>query len=79
MTLQGLALLALVFGDIGFDHPGRFGLEFDHGVLLALLWFGSSCVGFMVARGRKQSGLLKLQALVFSLSVCVCLVIMALG
>lgn len=24
----------LAFGDIGFDHPGRYGLDFDHLVLL---------------------------------------------
>lgn len=36
-SLQGLILLVLLLGDIGFDHPGRFGLAFDH--LLLLLGF----------------------------------------
>jgi len=36
-VLQCLVVLALVFGDIGFDHPGRFGLSFDHFLILLLI------------------------------------------
>ncbi len=32
--LQGFILLVLFFGDIGFDKPGRFGLDFGHFLLL---------------------------------------------
>jgi hypothetical protein len=29
MILESALLAVLVFGDIGFDHPGRFGLDFN--------------------------------------------------
>ena len=32
--LQCLVILALYFGDIGFDKPGRFGLDFGHFLIL---------------------------------------------
>ena len=31
---QGLIVIVLLFGDIGFDRPGRFGLDFGHLLLL---------------------------------------------
>ena len=31
---QFLICVVLAFGDIGFDHPGRFGLDFGHFLLL---------------------------------------------
>ena len=34
--LQILIVLILLFGDIGFDVPGRFGLDFGHLLLLLL-------------------------------------------
>jgi len=33
-AIQFLVILTLAFGDIGFDKPGRFGLDFDHLVIL---------------------------------------------
>ena len=35
---QLLLLAVLLFGDIGFDHPGRFGMSFGHGILLSALY-----------------------------------------
>jgi len=35
---QLLLLAVLLFGDIGFDHPGRFGMSFGHGILLFALY-----------------------------------------
>ena len=35
--LQCLVALALTFGDIGFDKPGRLGLGFDHFLILLLI------------------------------------------
>lgn len=34
--LQCLVILVLYFGDIGFDKPGRFGLDFDHLLILVV-------------------------------------------
>jgi len=34
--LQCLVFLVLYFGDIGFDKPGRFGLDFDHFLILVV-------------------------------------------
>ncbi len=36
-VLQCLAVLVLYFGDIGFDRPGRFGLAFQHFLILMCL------------------------------------------
>ncbi len=35
--LQFLVVLTLYFGDIGFDKPGKFGLDFYHFLLLMLV------------------------------------------
>ena len=35
--LQCVVALTLAFGDIGFDKPGRLGLDFDHFLLLLLI------------------------------------------
>lgn len=42
---QCLLILVLYFGDIGFDKPGRFGLDFDH---LLILIVTQACL-FVVA------------------------------
>ena len=36
-TFQLLAAIAITAGDIGFDHPGRFGLSFHHFVAAAMV------------------------------------------
>ena len=35
---QVLLMAVLIFGDIGFDRPGRFGMSFGHGILLSILY-----------------------------------------
>ncbi len=35
--LQGLIVIVLLFGDIGFDRAGRFGLDFGHLLLLLVV------------------------------------------
>lgn len=35
---QTLLMAVLLFGDIGFDRPGRFGMSFGHGILLSVLY-----------------------------------------
>lgn len=36
--VQLLLLVVIMFGDIGFDRPGRFGMSFWHGVVLISLY-----------------------------------------
>ncbi len=48
LVIQGLLLLVFAFGDIGFDHPGRFGFDWDFFVKLAVAYllflvFGIAC------------------------------------
>ena len=43
IVFQLASLAILIFGDIGFDKPGRYGLSFDHGVLFTL----SYCIALL--------------------------------
>ncbi len=61
LAVQLLALLVLVFGDIGFDKPGRFGLDFGHLLLLAALWVAALGVGLFLACRRRRFGIVALQ------------------
>ena len=46
--VQVLAVLVVVFGDIGFDRPGRFGLDFGHLVFfIAPAWCVAAIVGLI--------------------------------
>ena len=56
LAVQVVAFLVLVFVDIGFDRPGRFGLDFGHLLLLAVIWFVASCVGLFAAFKGRQLG-----------------------
>jgi hypothetical protein len=38
IAVQVAALVILLFGDIGFDHPGRFGLDFDDWMRIASVY-----------------------------------------
>ena len=48
--LQLAAILCFVFGDIGFDRPGRFGLDFDDALLIlgffAVMWMWGTLLAF---------------------------------
>lgn len=46
---QPALLLVLMFGDIGFDKPGRFGLDFDDFLVI------TSCYGIAVLIGLPLS------------------------
>ncbi len=67
IAVQLLAVAVMAFGDIGFNRPGRFGLNLDHWILLALLWLLSLGAGFAIAWGVWR--LLVLQFLVLCLVV----------
>ena len=46
----------LLFGDIGFDKPGRLGLDADSGLLILVLYSGALLLGLaMAARHRKPA------------------------
>jgi hypothetical protein len=64
MAFQGLLLAMLLFGGIGFDHPGRFGLSFDHWILLSVGYVLTLIVGVVLAFTRKQWIALACQLLV---------------
>lgn len=59
VAFQAVFLTILVFGDIGFDHPGRFGLDFTGGVFVAFLYAVVFITGIVVAiRSRAWGSLL---------------------
>jgi hypothetical protein len=59
VAFQWLFLLVLAFGDIGFDHPGRFGLDFGHFLLIAGLYLVALVAGGVLAvRGKAWYALL---------------------
>jgi hypothetical protein len=61
IAAQVLLVAIVALGDIGFDHPGRFGLDFGHLLLLALLWLLATMLGFVFAWKARTPGLLTLQ------------------
>ncbi len=36
LLIQCIIVIVILFGDIGFDHPGKYGLDFGHFILLAI-------------------------------------------
>ena len=38
VVIESLILAVLLFGDIGFDHPGRYGLDFDDSLMLTFVF-----------------------------------------
>ena len=47
---QVLAVLVVVFGDIGFDRPGRFGLDFGHLVFfISPIWCVAALGGLVLS------------------------------
>lgn len=61
IAAQVLIVSIVALGDIGFDHPGRFGLDFGHLLLLALLWLLATMLGFVFAWKARSLGLLTIQ------------------
>ena len=43
-----------MFGDIGFDHPGRFGLDFDDAIRLIAIYCAAILCGIVFAGLRKR-------------------------
>ena len=69
-----MIIIILLFGDVGFDRPGRFGLDFGHLLLLMLgysiliLWAMS--IAFR-ARSWLYAGVQMLPLAVAALALCV--------
>lgn len=47
--VQLMVLAVLLFGDIGFDHPGRFGLSWGHGIAILALYIFTLLLGIPAA------------------------------
>lgn len=58
LTLQACIWAAIAFGDIGFDHPGRFGMAFGSFLILLALQAALIAVGLVVPHGRLPGRLL---------------------
>lgn len=62
-ALQVALALVFVFGDIGFDHPGRFGLDFGHLVAIGLVFAVAWGIGVWRAVRTKAWSALTVQLL----------------
>lgn len=51
---QLLLLGVFIFGDIGFDHPGRYGLDYDDLVKLVVFYVACLLAGVLYAAFRRQ-------------------------
>jgi hypothetical protein len=54
IIIQNLLLFVLLFGDIGFDVPGRFGLDIEHGVVIFVLYIGFLLFGVIRSVFKKE-------------------------
>ena len=71
-ALQLLVFMIFVFGDIGFDHPGRFGLDFEDAILLFIAFVFISLFGITISIVKRRWDIVFRQlAIIFSLSVIV--------
>ena len=48
-TSPMVPFLIAMFGDIGFDHPGKYGLSFDHLIYLAIAYVVLSLEGLVAS------------------------------
>ncbi len=55
LALQLFIIAIFVFGDIGFDFPGAFGLDFDHFIILAGMYGVLFVVGFIRSIKRAET------------------------
>ena len=64
LAIQCLLIGVFIFGDIGFDRPGRFGLDFDDFLLLAVIYFCCLITGLIRCMFKKQWTLAAAQLLI---------------
>jgi hypothetical protein len=55
LALQLLIIAIFVLGDIGFDFPGAFGLDYDHFIILAGIYLLLFVVGFIRSIKRAET------------------------
>lgn len=60
--VQALCWCVLMFGDIGFDHPGKYGLDFIHGILIVGVYAALLISGVALAIVRRRWVALAIQA-----------------
>jgi hypothetical protein len=61
ILVQCALLVVLNFGDIGFDKPGRYGLDFEHFLVILALYVFALLAGIVVSAMRKLWGVIALQ------------------
>lgn len=61
IIVQLVLLLVMVFGDFGFDRPGRFGLDFEDLVLVWAVYFLAAMVGLVTSWKGSRAWLFLLQ------------------
>ena len=66
--MQCLVVLVLFFGDIGFDKPGKFGLAFDHLLILLLLFLSLSVAAMVIVFRARQWKYLSAQLVLLALA-----------
>jgi hypothetical protein len=64
LIVQLLAVAALVFGDIGFDHRGRYGLDFTHGILICGVYLVALTFGVIACIAQRRWIALGAQAII---------------
>ena len=70
VAVRLVAVAAILFGDIGFVHPGRFGLAFEHLLLLAGIYVVALLTGINASAKARRVGMIALQvALLIALVV----------
>lgn len=61
LAAEVVLALVVLFGDIGFDHPGRFGLDFGHALLILALFLILWSLGLWKAARARSWALLGAQ------------------
>lgn len=64
VALQCLCIAIVKFGDIGFDHPGAYGLDFDHFVMIAIVYCALLLTGIAYAARERYWGWLAVQLII---------------
>ncbi len=63
-ALQCLCIAIVKFGDIGFDRPGAYGLDFDHFVMIAIVYCAILLLGIAYAARERYWGWLAVQLII---------------
>lgn len=64
VVVQVVAAAILVFGDIGFDFPGRYGLDIADALVLAALYVIALLVGVTICLVKRKRAALRVQAVI---------------